>query len=247
MTYYGRWTYKYEEAARQGAAAALIVHETEPAAYGWNVVQSSWTGAAIQSGRSRQPYGPVEGDRLADQRRGAAAVRRLRARTSTRSPPRPSGQGFKRGAARTPGVGHARPTQIKRQASKNVIGILPGTKRPDEYVLYTAHWDHLGRCDADPTATTSATARSTMPPAPPAWSRWPRPMPRRGNRRPLDRLPRGHRRGIGPARLANIMPRTRSIRSRRRSAVNMDGLNVVGDTRDFVVDRQRASPSSRII
>ena len=44
MTYYGRWTYKYEEAARQGAAAAFIVHDTEPAAYGWNVVQSSWTG-----------------------------------------------------------------------------------------------------------------------------------------------------------------------------------------------------------
>ncbi|MEO7170665.1 MAG: peptidase M28, partial [Sphingomonas sp.] len=44
MTYYGRWTYKFEEAARQGAAAAIIVHQTEPAAYGWNVVQSSWTG-----------------------------------------------------------------------------------------------------------------------------------------------------------------------------------------------------------
>jgi len=44
MTYYGRWTYKFEEAARQGAAAALIVHDTEPAAYGWNVVESSWTG-----------------------------------------------------------------------------------------------------------------------------------------------------------------------------------------------------------
>ena len=47
MTYYGRWTYKYEEAARQGAAAALIVHDTAPASYGWNVVQSSWTGAAV--------------------------------------------------------------------------------------------------------------------------------------------------------------------------------------------------------
>ena len=45
MTYYGRWTYKYEEAARQGAAAAFIVHDTAPASYGWNVVQSSWTGA----------------------------------------------------------------------------------------------------------------------------------------------------------------------------------------------------------
>ena len=44
MTYYGRWTYKFEEAARQGAAAALIVHDTFPAAYGWNVVEARWTG-----------------------------------------------------------------------------------------------------------------------------------------------------------------------------------------------------------
>ena len=48
MTYYGRWTYKFEEAARQGAAAAIIVHQTEPAAYGWGVVQSSWTHPQIE-------------------------------------------------------------------------------------------------------------------------------------------------------------------------------------------------------
>jgi Zn-dependent M28 family amino/carboxypeptidase len=48
MTYYGRWTYKFEEAARQGAAAAIIVHDTEPAAYGWGVVQSSWTGPQLE-------------------------------------------------------------------------------------------------------------------------------------------------------------------------------------------------------
>ena len=53
MTYYGRWTYKYEEAARQGAAAAIIVHETEPAAYGWGVVQSSWTGPQLRARRRR--------------------------------------------------------------------------------------------------------------------------------------------------------------------------------------------------
>ena len=45
MTYYGRWIYKYEEAARQGAAGAIIIHETKPASYGWNVIESSWTGA----------------------------------------------------------------------------------------------------------------------------------------------------------------------------------------------------------
>ena len=63
MTYYGRWTYKYEEAARQGAAAALIVHDTEPASYGWNVVESSWSGpqAYAQRGENAPPLTQVNG------------------------------------------------------------------------------------------------------------------------------------------------------------------------------------------
>jgi predicted small secreted protein len=63
MTYYGRWTYKYEEAARQGAAAALIVHDTQPASYGWNVVESSWTGpqAHPQYGDSPPPLTQMNG------------------------------------------------------------------------------------------------------------------------------------------------------------------------------------------
>ena len=60
MTYYGRWTYKYEEAARQGAAGVLIIHETEPASYGWNVVQSSWSDAQL-SLESAKPVADVQG------------------------------------------------------------------------------------------------------------------------------------------------------------------------------------------
>lgn len=146
MTYYGRWTYKFEEAARQGAAAAIIVHDTEPAAYGWGVVQSSWTGALHELDE--------KGDHL-DQSQAIGWMQLDKARALFAS----AGQDFSTlaEAAKVKGF-KAIPlgmkasvsfsNTIRRQASKNVIGILPGTAAPDDYVLYTAHWDHLGHCDA---------------------------------------------------------------------------------------------------
>jgi Zn-dependent M28 family amino/carboxypeptidase len=146
MTYYGRWTYKYEEAARQGAAAAIIVHDTEPAAYGWGVVQSSWTGPQLQQ--------DTPGDHM-DQSKAIGWIQKPAAEALFAS----AGKDFAAlsAAAKVKGF-KAVPLGVKanvsfantirRQASKNVIGILPGTERPDEVVLYSAHWDHLGRCDA---------------------------------------------------------------------------------------------------
>ncbi|PSJ38027.1 M28 family metallopeptidase [Allosphingosinicella deserti] len=148
MTYYGRWTYKYEEAARQGAAGALIVHQTEPAAYGWNVVQSSWTGAQYNMD---DPDNHMDQSKMvgwltqdAAQRLFAASGKDLGALVEAAKQP-----GFKAVPLGT-NVSIRLDNQIKRQASRNVIGVLPGARRPDEYVIYTAHWDHLGRCDADP-------------------------------------------------------------------------------------------------
>jgi len=146
MTYYGRWTYKFEEAARQGAAAAIIVHQTEPAAYPWAVVQSSWTGPQLELDE--------KGDHQ-DQSRMIGWIQQAAAQTLFAS----AGKDFAAlsAAAKLKGfkavpLGVAMSTRfdnmIKRQASKNVIGVLPGTTAPDDYVLYTAHWDHLGRCDA---------------------------------------------------------------------------------------------------
>ena len=147
MTYYGRWTYKFEEAARQGAAAALIVHDTEPAAYGWNVVQSSWTGTQ---------YLAATTDNGADQ----TAVNGWIQLDQTKALFTRAGQDFAAlsKAARVKGFKAVPLTGVKaslsfanaitRKMSKNVIGVLPGAKRADEYVLYTAHWDHLGRCEA---------------------------------------------------------------------------------------------------
>ncbi|MCU6455246.1 M28 family metallopeptidase [Sphingomonas sp. A2-49] len=144
MTYYGRWTYKYEEAARQGAAAVLIVHQTEPAAYGWNVVQSSNTGAAHVADAA-------DGHRNDTAAHGWIQLDKARALFAS------AGKDFDSLAAAAKVKGFravplgvkasvAFDNRIAKQVSHNVVGILPGREAPDEYVLLSAHWDHLGRC-----------------------------------------------------------------------------------------------------
>lgn len=148
MTYYGRWTYKYEEAARQGAAAAIVIHDTAPASYGWNVVESSWTGpqAYARAGANPPPTTQVNGwvRKPVAEKILAAAGQNLEVLTA-----RARQQGF-----RAVPLGLTASTSfrndIREFASKNVIGILPGRSAPDEYVLHTAHWDHLGRCTPAP-------------------------------------------------------------------------------------------------
>jgi Zn-dependent M28 family amino/carboxypeptidase len=142
MTYYGRWTYKYEEAARQGAAAALIVHQTEPASYPWEVVTNSWSGPQFElAARGDAPVMALEGWITVD------AARELFAR---------AGLDFseQEAAAAEPGFEpvtlNGRATASVRNSAReglsyNVAARLPGTESPDETVVYMAHWDHLGR------------------------------------------------------------------------------------------------------
>ncbi|WP_295498952.1 M28 family metallopeptidase [Sphingorhabdus sp. EL138] len=146
MSYYGRWTYKYEEAARQGAAAVLIIHDTAPAAYGWNVVNSSWTGTQFlaqskDGGKSQtQANGWIQ--KSVAKEIFAAAGQNLEMQMAAAKQ-----KGFKAVPLNlTASLNFD--NDISRKASKNVIGVMKGAKRPDEYVLYTAHWDHLGRCTA---------------------------------------------------------------------------------------------------
>ena len=143
MTYYGRWTYKFEEAARQGAAAALVIHDTAPAAYGWDVVAGSWTGAQIDLDR---PSGGAERAMLEGWITKEAASEMA------------SLAGFELSAlyesalsddfSATPFDGLAASASIvqsiKRSEDANVVGVLRGSEAPDEYVLYMGHWDHLG-------------------------------------------------------------------------------------------------------
>ena len=149
MTYYGRWTYKFEEAARQGAAAAIIVHDTVPAAYGWNVVQSSWTGAQhvadSANGNASQSaaIGWIQKDKAAALMASAGLnLDTLMAAARKR--------GFRAVPLRNVKASVSFDNAIRKHSSKNVVALLPGKTRPDEYVLYAAHWDHLGHCEAAP-------------------------------------------------------------------------------------------------
>ncbi len=145
MTYYGRWTYKFEEAARQGAAAAIIIHDTYPAAYPWGVVVSSWTGAQIMMDAADNHMGETHANGWMT---GAAAQKLFTAAgldlakltaAAKRKGFKPVPLGVKASLSFT--------TEIARQVSHNVVGLLPGKTRPDEVVLYSAHWDHLGICE----------------------------------------------------------------------------------------------------
>jgi Zn-dependent M28 family amino/carboxypeptidase len=149
MTYYGRWTYKFEEAARQGARAALIVHDTFPAAYNWQVVNSSWTGAQYFVETANNGMDQTEANGWI-QKGVAEAVLKASGRDLAELT-RVAGQKGFRAVPLGASASLSFDNTIRRAASHNVVGILPGKKRPDEVVLYTAHWDHLGRCTKDRT------------------------------------------------------------------------------------------------
>ncbi len=142
MTYYGRWGYKYDEAARHGAAGILIIHDTKPASYPWTVVQSSNGGAKLQPQLADQGAGKValEGWLTLDAAKrlfAAAGQSYDEAYAAANKPgfrPRPMGLTFSTSLR----------NKITRKTSKNVVAVLPGTTRPQEYIIYSAHWDHLG-------------------------------------------------------------------------------------------------------
>jgi Zn-dependent M28 family amino/carboxypeptidase len=145
MTYYGRWTYKYEEAARQGAAGALIIHETAPASYPWGVVESSNTTTRFDIVREDEGMSRVAVEGWVTQEVGQELLRRagldfneLKRRAQTQGF-RPVPMGNLKGST-------ALTTRLAQSRSHNVVGVLPGTRAPNEAVIYGAHWDHLGRC-----------------------------------------------------------------------------------------------------
>jgi Zn-dependent M28 family amino/carboxypeptidase len=148
MTYYGRWTYKFEEAARQGATAALIIHEEKPAAYGWGVVEGSWTGEQADlvrndGGASRAKLeGWIQLNHATELFKAAKLdIDKMRAAAN------------KRGFKPVPMTGLKASATINQtidfKESRNVIGTVKGSEAPDEHVLLMAHWDHLGKGVSD--------------------------------------------------------------------------------------------------
>jgi Zn-dependent M28 family amino/carboxypeptidase len=142
MTYYGRWTYKFEEAARQGAAGALIIHETEMASYPWEVVRGSWSGeqfdiVTADKGASTVPIqGWITRDVAAALFKSAGFEFDDMKKKALRQDFKPIPLAIKASIEVT--------NNMRTVESKNVVGVLEGGEKPDEYVIFTAHWDHLG-------------------------------------------------------------------------------------------------------
>jgi Zn-dependent M28 family amino/carboxypeptidase len=232
MTYYGRWTYKYEEAARQGAAAALIIHETQAAGYPWEVVTGSWTGPqfdliaedrnlsrVIIEGWLRQDVGIRV---LAGAGQDPAALLAAAAKPGFKPVPL--------GIAATVGVEN----QLQESLSNNVIGVLRGSRYPEETILYMAHWDHLGR---DPSlagdqifngAIDNATGTAALLELARAYGSGPRP-----ERSVAFLSVTAEEAGLlGSQYYADnpIYPLATTV-----AGFNMDGMNMHGPTRDVVV------------
>ncbi|MFI4969225.1 MAG: M28 family metallopeptidase [Lysobacterales bacterium] len=143
MTYYGRWTYKYEEAARRGALGLLIVHETAPASYGWATVRNSNTNTMFDIVRddpaSVHPKleGWIQRDLAVDLcKRAGLDFDALKKQAQTRA--------FKPVVLKDATFSADYAIDAKVITSHNIVGRIEGSKRPDETVIYSAHWDHLG-------------------------------------------------------------------------------------------------------
>jgi len=143
MTYYGRWTYKYEEAARQGALGMLIVHETAPASYGWNTVKNSNTITMFDIVRDKptavhpQLEAWIQRDLAVDMfKRAGLNFEALKKQAQTREfkPVTLKGESFSANFK----------VDSKVITSHNIVGRIEGSKHPNQTVIYSAHWDHLG-------------------------------------------------------------------------------------------------------
>jgi len=143
MTYYGRWTYKYEEAARLGALGVLIVHETEPASYGWATVKNSNTGANLDIVRTNPASvhpkieGWVQRDFTVDLfKRSGLDFEYLKKQAQTRE--------FKPVVLKDAKFSANFDVDAQKITSQNIVGRIEGSKHPNETIIYSAHWDHLG-------------------------------------------------------------------------------------------------------
>ncbi len=233
MTYYGRWTYKYEIAAAKGAAAALIVHETKPAAYPWFVVVNSWGrerfDLAGNTEAQLQAAGWISLERAQKLFAAAGTPYEAAKQAALRRDFRPMPLGMTADFAVT--------NTIRQVRSKNVVAKLTGSdpKLRDEWVVYTAHWDHLGRDEklaGDPIyngAADNAIGTAGLLGIAEAFAK----TSARPKRSLLFLAVTAEEQGLLGAKFyatRPLYPLQRTL-----ADINMDGLNTWGRTRDFSV------------
>jgi Zn-dependent M28 family amino/carboxypeptidase len=232
MTYYGRWTYKQEEAARQGADAVFIVHQTGPAGYPWAVVETGWSGPQFMlAEKDEAPLTKVQGWISEETARTVFAQSRLdfdvRAAQAATRAFTPYDMGLNLSVTLR--------NSIERSTSRNVLALLPGAERPGEFVVYTAHWDHMG---TDPSlgadsiyngALDNASGTSGLLQMAEAFAA----LKRRSARSVLFMAVTAEEQGLlGTAHYAShpVYPLDATV-----ATINMDGLNIWGPTSDVTV------------
>ena len=233
MTYYGRWTYKFEIAAEKGAAGAFIVHETVPAGYPWEVVTGSWSGEQFD----------LQTD---DKNMGRVAVEGWFSEEATRAFLKRAGLDFDelkqsatgRNFNPVPVSLSVRATiqnKLRRVDSANVLARIEGSEEPDETILYVAHWDHLGTSsggEEDPIfngAYDNATGISGLLELARAF----RELDPSPGRSVLFLATTAEEQGLLGSRYYAehpLYPRSKTV-----AAINMDGLNIWGPTRDVTI------------
>ncbi|MFQ5766681.1 MAG: M28 family metallopeptidase [Acidobacteriota bacterium] len=233
MTYYGRWTYKYDIGAAKGAAGVILVHETKAAGYPWGVVSGSWSGEQFvpqrdDHGKSRLPFESwitVDTAREIFRRAGLDLDKMKAAAASDEFHPVP--MGLTASLTIT--------NKIRRIESKNVAGLLPGGDLSNQWIIFTAHWDHLGvgpPVDGDNIyngAFDNATGIASLIGLAHAFSALLEP-PRRSI---LFLAVTAEEQGlIGSYHYADhpLHPLAETA-----ALINMDGMNVLGRTRDIIV------------
>jgi Zn-dependent M28 family amino/carboxypeptidase len=235
MTYYGRWTYKYEIASEKGAAAALIIHETGPAGYPYEVVSGSWGRENFDIDRDDGNVGRVAVEGWITEER-ARTLFRLSGQSFEAMKAAAVKRDFKPVTLKAKGSFTVDNT-VRRVKSKNVIARIEGSDPAlkDQYVVYTAHWDHLGK---DPElkddqifngALDNATGTSALLELAQAFTKLPSP-PRRSL---LFLAVTAEEKGLlGSKWYAEhpLYPLTQTVAN-----VNMDGIEIMGRTRDVIV------------
>lgn len=233
MTIYGRWTYKFEEAARQGARAAIIIHETGAAAYPWAVVQNSWSGSQFY----------LVGNELS---KSDLQLQSWMTTESARKLFESAGMDYDQTTASSAKRGFT-PINMNLKASirfknnvdytksNNVAAVWPGTDQSDEYIIYTAHWDHFGVNPAFKGdsilngAVDNATGTAALLEIAEAFTK----LPKNQNRSVLFLSVTCEEQGLlGSKFYAEnpLFPLNKTV-----GVINMDGLNITGKTKDMTI------------
>lgn len=233
MTYYGRWTYKYEEAARQGAAGVIIVHEVGAAGYPWGVVRNSWSGPQfyLEAGDNYASRPTLEAWitteaalRIFDQAGLDFATEKQKA-TQQRFKPKVLGSR----------VSYALKNRYEQTVSHNFLALWPGDDRPDEYIVYMGHWDHFGVDTSNGNreiyngARDNATGVAGLLEVARAYTE----LPERQSRSILFLAVTAEERGLlGSKYYAShpVYPEHKTV-----AAINMDALNIWGPTKDITI------------